>query len=99
MSLQDERRCIDCGAAITDEARKLNPSELWCVEHEEARRERITNSFADIRGFFTDDDPVKLGSPPPSGADFYLPPRGSKALDAAEIRIKSQPSTTKGTDQ
>jgi hypothetical protein len=30
---------------------------------------------------------VAIGPPQPSGADFYLPQRGSKSLDAAKIRI------------
>lgn len=54
MSMQNEKRCIDCGAAITEEARELNSSELWCVQHEEARRARITASMAEITASFRD---------------------------------------------
>jgi hypothetical protein len=46
------KRCIDCGAPISADARKLNPSELWCVEHEAERRRRITASMADITASF-----------------------------------------------
>jgi hypothetical protein len=28
-----------------------------------------------------------IGPPRPSGADFFLPQRGSKSLDAAKVRI------------
>ena len=52
MAMSNETRCIDCGALITDEARELNPSELWCVPCEQERRERITKSMAAItKGF------------------------------------------------
>jgi hypothetical protein len=51
------KRCIDCEVPITDEARKLNQPELWCVTCERARRDRIsasmeeiTRSFSELRG-------------------------------------------------
>jgi len=50
--MSQEKHCIDCGAPITDEARALNQSELWCVPCEKARRKRITDSMAKITANF-----------------------------------------------
>lgn len=49
-----EKRCIDCDAPITDEARALNASELWCVKCEKERRARISASMAEISVGFAD---------------------------------------------
>jgi hypothetical protein len=32
-----------------------------------------------------------IGPPQPSGADFYLPQRGAKSLDAAQVAISHGP--------
>jgi len=38
-----------------------------------------------------------IGPPRPSGADFFLPKRGSKSLDAAKVRIvHSTPASGNG---
>jgi hypothetical protein len=50
--VSSEKRCIDCDAPITDEARALNASELWCVPCEKARRARISASMAEITASF-----------------------------------------------
>jgi len=55
-----EKRCIDCGVEITDEARELNASELWCVRCEKARRARINSAMAEITSSF---DPPAGGDP------------------------------------
>jgi hypothetical protein len=37
-----------------------------------------------------------IGPPQPSGADFFLPQRGAKSLDAAEVAISHSSQTTNG---
>lgn len=48
--------CIDCEAVVTKEALALNPSGLWCIKCEHARRERIDQQMAQIAESF---DPPK----------------------------------------
>lgn len=37
-----------------------------------------------------------IGPPRPSGADFFLPQRGAKSLDAAKVRIVRSNGQTSG---
>jgi hypothetical protein len=41
----------------------------------------------------------RVGPAPPSGADFFLPHREAKALDAADIRLKIGPPITGPTPE
>jgi hypothetical protein len=40
-----------------------------------------------------------IGPPQPSGADFFLPQRGSKSLDAAQVAISHGPQSGNGAGE
>lgn len=51
-TMSERKHCIDCPNPITDEARRLNQSELWCVACEKKRRKRLTKEFHAITESF-----------------------------------------------